>query len=119
MTRLNWLSAINPLLVPATSGRAGRAHCSPGHPARDVRSYGRTLVLAHLHACEPGELGVTAEAFHQLGDAHLRILHGRLLEQHRIFVERVEATLDRAFELGLGHALVAALLLDDRLLALQ
>src|SRR5262245_34411395 len=78
-----------------------------------------TLVLAHLHAGEPRQLGVAAEAFDELGDAHLRVLHGRLLEQHDVLVERVEPALDRALELGLGHTLVATLLLDDRLLALE
>src|SRR5215213_1118591 len=76
----------------------------------------RTLVLAHLHAGEPRELGVAAEVLDELGDADLRVLHGRLLEQDDVLVERVEPTLDRAFELGLRHALVAALLLDHRLL---
>src|SRR6478609_3107212 len=120
-TRRYWLSTVESLISVRSrrfaAGRSGHARCSPGYPAPDARSWGRTLVLAHLHAGEPRELGVAAEALDQLGDADLRVLHRRLLEQRDVLVERVEATLDRALELRLGHALVAALLLDDRLLA--
>src|SRR3954447_21263790 len=82
-----------------------------------ARSCRRTLVLAHLHAGEPRELGVAAEPLDQFADADLGVLHRRLLEQYGVLVEGVEPALHGTLELGLGNALVAALLLDDGLLA--
>src|SRR5262249_9500370 len=99
------------LMVPSAKASPDSLRTTRDYwPSSPGGGMGRTLVLAHLHAGEPGELGVTAEALDQLGDADLRVLDRRLLEQRDVLVERVEPTLDRTLELRLGHTLVAALL---------
>jgi len=82
MTRRDWLSAI-------------RADASPRPPSRvrTGRAWRCCRVARRACRCSPRS-------------------SRRLLQQPRVLVERVEAALDRTFELGLGD-LVAALLLDD------
>src|SRR5262245_64947347 len=87
--------------------------CSPGYPAR-----GRSL-LAHLHAGEAADLGVAAELGHELADRGLRVAHERLLEQHVVLVEAVEATLDDLRDRVLGLSLVARELLEHLALLVE
>src|SRR5215471_7603229 len=77
----------------------------------------RNLLLAGLHAGEPRDGRTLAEPFEELADRHLRVLHGRLLEQHDLFVEAVEPAGDRTRDLVFGHVLVAALRLEHFALA--
>src|SRR6476661_3249215 len=76
------------------------------------------LLLAGLDPREAAQRGTRTEAFDELADRDLRVLHGTLLEQHDVFVEGVQPTGGGTGELVFGHAFVAALRLDDRPLAI-
>src|SRR5262245_4518486 len=66
-----------------------------------------TLLLADLHPSEAPDGSVAAQLLEQLPDRRLRIAHERLLEQHVLLVEAVEATLDDLRDRVVRLALVA------------